>query len=223
MNLSTVKLNNLPITLILMGTHTSGKRVIGQKVAQDLGWHFDPELGDILRENKNLKNGHEVGYENDWDEKIFIAEEERDRNFHNECRIIETWHIGNLLWAMFRDPCNACSRYLQRTINAVDDEMKKSRVIIIFLSITKETVLRRHQMNKEKREEVNMSDEKIMCNTLHEKLGILELNKILIAMSPQLIVPCTIVINDIDNDESNDIITNVANTIIQNVIGMQTN
>jgi hypothetical protein len=92
----------------ITGTHCAGKATIGRRVAEALGWKFDPELGEILRENV-IPGHHKAGYDGhppvlSWDEMIFNEEQRRDRSnaSNGASRVVETWHVGNLSWALFR-------------------------------------------------------------------------------------------------------------------------
>jgi thymidylate kinase len=94
------------ITLALTGCHTSGKTTIGKALAKILGWEFEPELGEILRQKDALQpgghmygDGSENGSKNEsrntnasgssdqdeknknaWDDLIFEEEVRRDLN-----------------------------------------------------------------------------------------------------------------------------------------------
>jgi hypothetical protein len=71
-------------------------------------WTFEPELGEVLRE-KVAAGDHKTGYDGSsralsWDKRIFGEERKRDgsRSINGTFRMVETWHVGNLSWAVFR-------------------------------------------------------------------------------------------------------------------------
>mmetsp|Transcript_37371 Transcript_37371/g.119886 ORF Transcript_37371/g.119886 Transcript_37371/m.119886 type:complete len:686 (-) Transcript_37371:386-2443(-) len=79
--------------VVLVGPHCAGKTTIGQELASRLAWTFDGEIGeDVMEKTPRTSSDHE----------IFDRERERDRERAATCRVVETWHPGNLAWAEWR-------------------------------------------------------------------------------------------------------------------------
>ena len=115
------------ITLAITGCHASGKTTIGKALAKILNWKFDPELGEVLREEDSLQpGGHMHGdgsgvhvpdennndnnedaketTKDNWDDLILEKEIQRDLQASQRgyCRVVETWHVGNAKWYSLR-------------------------------------------------------------------------------------------------------------------------
>jgi shikimate kinase len=171
-----------PITISIFGTHTAGKRTIGEKVAKILNCSFERELGDILRDNLNVDN-HKFGYEENWDDKIFDEEVNRDyKNKDSSHRVVETWHVGNLLWALQRknkennqtpyDSFDIKRALCNKTITAIKSEVQQNKnVVFIFLDITAETMRRRRAHNNDCIERLSLKNEYQDTEDLHEFIG----------------------------------------------------
>ena len=92
---------SFPITVVVTGSHCSGKTSIAKLLSGYLGWQFDPEIGDILRDKDSLvADGHLSGdgsggdYGDDWDTFVHKKECERDSSCLTSCnRVVETWHL----------------------------------------------------------------------------------------------------------------------------------
>jgi thymidylate kinase len=108
------KLQNLPITLAITGSHCAGKSTLGKNIASTMSWLFQQELGDVLRDAEHVvAGGHLVGdgsgnlNAQSWDDRIYYEETTRDhQHLENKSsqisRVVETWHVGNLAWALMR-------------------------------------------------------------------------------------------------------------------------
>jgi hypothetical protein len=103
-----------PMTLVMIGPHCSGKSTIGRAVANTLGWTFDGELGDMLKDSDGraadehlLISRHLVDLEtasggcregifpSSWDDFIFEEEGKRDTATQSAAnRVVETWHVS---------------------------------------------------------------------------------------------------------------------------------
>ena len=46
---------------------------------------------------------HISRYRETWDDEIHAAEVARDKE-RSSCRVVETWHLGNFVWALARHP-----------------------------------------------------------------------------------------------------------------------
>jgi len=127
------------ITLALTGCHASGKTTIGKALAKLLGWRFDPELGEVLREKNKLQpgghmygdgssssNNEERNTAMDWDDLIFDAETARDKECAEggHCRVVETWHVGNSKWYALRQR--------HKKDNGNDSSGNGSEVLLMF-------------------------------------------------------------------------------------------
>lgn len=160
-----------------------------------LGWDFQPELGDILRKKDALVPGGHVhgdgsgdGVDSDttWDELVFneeVRRDERSRIVKGAGRVVETWHCGNLTWALQRggDDCpdkdEVKSSFLKeqyaRAIASEGKMAQNCRVIAVCLDITVKTMLRRRQgpAGEENRKRLPMHDEQAGCKQNQEAIG----------------------------------------------------
>lgn len=93
-------------TLVLIGPHAAGKTTLGRRVAAALGWRFDDEIGERLRRLALAADphAHAQRVQEDFDEKVLMAELLRDAESESVPRVIETWHSGNLAYARRRSP-----------------------------------------------------------------------------------------------------------------------
>lgn len=183
----------LPITLVLVGTHCAGKSTIGKRVAEVLGYEFQLELGNILREPDRLEpDAHRyadgIGRDNendDWDTQVFRAECERDarwaekdendhRHRRRRHRVVETWHVGNLSWAESRktngDRGIKRSKLVESTHAAIKRARETSLVLVALLRIDPDTTVRRRRSdsgNAAARLPMSSSSESEECRRLH--------------------------------------------------------
>ena len=180
-------LNTIPSTVVFFGAHCSGKKTIGEKLSKLLEWEFQGELGDILRDSKSLiAGGHENGdgtSQNNrkvWDTRIFEAEIERDKTSSSISRVVETWHIGNLLWALFRldnsegDIQNESIEIgredlISKYKAAIQAEVDTGRLIyFLFLDINIDTMKDRRKFRKD---DLPFKNEDQDCRSLHQALS----------------------------------------------------
>ena len=181
----------LPITLVLVGTHCAGKSTIGKRAAQVLGYEFQLELGNVLRESDRLEpdahqySTHDEGGD-DWDTQVFRAECERDVQWagkdDNKDRVVETWHVGNLLWAESRtssDNQDAFSKLVDSTHAAIQRAVQTSLVLVVVLVVDPDTSVRRRHLDSTNQARLPMSSESEDCHRLHGFLekGVLPLTK----------------------------------------------
>ena len=181
-----VKKSVLPlVTIVFSGAHASGKKTLGNLLAASLDVEFHPELGDILRDHNRLApNGHLYGdgtgvmgiFDTSWDDRVHAAELARDESFEGS-RVVETWHVGNLAWALQRGQVppdstdKARAPLLARTLAAVEAEVRRGRrVLAVHLDVSPETIMRRRlQFNVSL---LPLTNEKEGVSHLHQALGI---------------------------------------------------
>ena len=173
-------LNTIPSTVVFFGAHCSGKKTIGEKLSKLLEWEFQGELGDLLRDTKKLiAGGHAIGdgtsQNKGWDKRIFEAEIERDKTSSSISRVVETWHIGNLLWALFRldnsevDTQNESEMSRQDLISKYKAEIDTGRLIyFVFLDINIDTMKDRRKFRKD---DLPFKNEDQDCRSLHQALS----------------------------------------------------
>ena len=215
-------------TVAIVGTHCAGKTTVGKTVASILQWTFHPELGDMLRGDANslVPGGHAFGDGSGrnnakcWDDRVHDAEIDRD-NYDDSAsvgggRIVETWHIGNLAWAMFREKLtkkvtneqsllvDTPTAMIRRANSAIADELRRRNVLLVHLRISPEDSVRRRHINpagsrNNNSSRIPMEDEYDECIKLHKALDI-ESEKYLISVHNELGVPMLIVNNSTDGN-----------------------
>ena len=215
-------------TVAIVGTHCAGKTTVGKTVASILQWTFHPELGDMLRGDANslVPGGHAFGDGSGrnnakcWDDRVHDAE--IDRDYYDDSasvgggRIVETWHIGNLAWAMFREKLtnkvtneqsllvDTPTAMIRRANSAIADELTRRNVLLVHLRISPEDSVRRRHINpagsrNNNSNQIPMEDEYDECIKLHKALDI-ESEKYLISVHNELGVPMLIVNNSTDGN-----------------------
>jgi len=168
-----------PMTVVLTGSHCSGKTSNAKLLAGYLGWQFDPEIGDILRDKDSLvADGHLSGDGsgkdgNDWDTFVHEKECERDSSCpQSKNRVVETWHIGNLAWALLHlNGSDSLSDEKEtmlkaRSEKALQKEMKYRNVVCIHLQTSAETTMRRRQTHPDNALRLPMKNEQEECMNL---------------------------------------------------------
>ena len=177
-----------PVTVCITGTHCAGKTTLGKRVAKILGWRFQTELGQTLRDESNLvAGGHRTGNgsgdgtsnSSSWDDQLYHAEMQRDGNDADDrcCRVVETWHIGNLEWALMRlrarkDKSPAEEDLVVRTKSAFQAELKRAVVIAVHLKVGPEDSLRRRVQEKTNQARIPMVSERDELTELHQSLDV---------------------------------------------------
>eukprot|EP00178_Gracilaria_changii_P025361 TRINITY_DN78159_c0_g1_i1.p1 TRINITY_DN78159_c0_g1~~TRINITY_DN78159_c0_g1_i1.p1 ORF type:complete len:738 (-),score=80.57 TRINITY_DN78159_c0_g1_i1:459-2672(-) len=174
----------LPVTVALLGTHTAGKRTLGKRLANIFDWPFQAEVGDVLRDkDKIVPAGHRTGdgradrdsCGNAWDDRIHEAECKRDTTSTNS-RIVETWHVGNSAWALFRKKTlsvgeRGAEEIIDRARDAIKSELAKAVVLLVHLRIDVRTSLRRRKI-EENSKRIPMKSERDECAELYEALDV---------------------------------------------------
>lgn len=127
--------------IVLIGMHGAGKTTIGRLLAADLGISFDCEIGKSLRRQvqRNDSGSHALCCDDRFDERVMLYELVRDFS-STRPRVIETWHPGNLAFAMERSP-NVCNRYFSLLSDRLHD--LRETTIVQSLVINAETALQR--------------------------------------------------------------------------------
>ena len=167
---------SFPMTVVLTGSHCSGKTSIAKVLAGYLGWRFDPEIGDIQRDKDILVAGGHLtgdgsgGKDNDWDTFVHEKECERDNSCPTSCnRVVETWHLGNLVWALIRlSRSNSSSDEKKtmlkaRAVQAIQEEIKHRNVVCVHLETSAETTIRRRQNQPHNALRLPMKNEQEEC------------------------------------------------------------
>eukprot|EP00741_Cyanophora_paradoxa_P008087 tig00001258_g7826.t1 len=133
--------------IVLCGAHGSGKSTLGKELAARWDAHavFDAELGDEARERELERDAGAFGFceqpEFEW--RLFEQEAERDEARRGERRrVIETWHIGNLGYAICRSP--GASEALEAAAEAHIARLDaRVRIFIVPLACDSEASLER--------------------------------------------------------------------------------
>jgi thymidylate kinase len=184
------------LTVAMTGTHCSGKKTLGLLVAKILGFSFQAELGELLRDHPDLvPGGHRVGdgsgvrNAQSWDDRVYDAELARD-NQHESRRVVETWHVGNLAWAGMRldaaqkaheaqdtDGANEVSteheHHYQRVRSAIKKEQSRRCVLAVHLCIgPSDSVRRRQNDSNASRLPIEADMEFDECNNLYQALDV---------------------------------------------------
>jgi thymidylate kinase len=181
------QLHNRPITLALTGSHCAGKSTLGKKIASTMSWLFQQELGDILRDAEHVvAGGHRMGdgsgnhNAQSWDDRIYYEETTRDhQQYENEnspsSRVVETWHVGNLAWALMRKETQPGASLkdkkalVDKVKTAIREHQKESVILFVHLSINVEACLSRRQAS-ENSSRLPMDDEQKECLDLHKNM-----------------------------------------------------
>jgi len=200
-----------PITLAITGTHCSGKRTLGMRLAEILGWRFDPELGDILRPDTLVADCHKIGDgrsggREDWDDFVHREECKRDEESGSETcnRVVETWHIGNLAWALQRMPSASNESVLKaRAQSALREEVRRRSILFVHLQISPDTPVRRRKNEPGNAARLPMVDELAECTGLHDALDTQGL-KLLSHSAQKIGLPLLVLKNDADGKEAID-------------------
>ena len=86
--------------VVLLGAHASGKTTFGKSLPSDTFTYYE-EIGSSLRASVNF--GVTSRQEN-FDHEVMVRELARDRRILTDALIpvVETWHIGNIAFALAR-------------------------------------------------------------------------------------------------------------------------
>lgn len=97
--------------VVLLGVHGSGKTTFGSSLPVDQ-FAFYGEIGAHLRAAVDFGV---TSPQEDFDREVMLREVQRDQELLAEPRIpvVETWHIGNLAFALARDSHSVAMQYRQ--------------------------------------------------------------------------------------------------------------
>eukprot|EP00435_Cladocopium_sp_Y103_P061912 s223_g23.t1 len=127
-------------TVVIMGSHTAGKSSVRKRLAERMQWESDEELGTSMRGEKEEQGK----YQKAWDDVLHQAEVARDqeRMSTSTSRVVETWHLGNFVWALTRRP-EQHGDLLKRAEDAIQQEQEATIVLLVLLKINPATMVRR--------------------------------------------------------------------------------
>lgn len=151
--------------LVMNGHHGTGKTTIGRLVSQKFGNRFLEEIGGRLRE--------EVAYgtldsKTDFDREVMRRELLRDhqllRTQTTDIPIIETWHTGNIAYAMKRSP-DLIAFYLKEFVK----QLSKFDVFHILITVDNSTFFSRiiDKLPESRKKELADFYREITQNTRH--------------------------------------------------------
>jgi hypothetical protein len=205
-------------TLALTGTHCAGKATIGRRVAETLGWPFDPELGEVLRD-KVTPGGHKTGYTSSamsWDDRILDEEVKRDSS-QGVSRVVETWHVGNLAWALWRrrqrgdDSTTQSDALVHWYLDVARRAAQESVVLQVHLS-TVDGVSARRRAIPSNSERLPMESEAAECRDLHSALEVQALELVRSLHESNDHIPTLVIDNSIDGESAQ---RSVADSIVR--------
>lgn len=127
-------------TVVIMGSHAAGKSSVRKRLAERMQWESDEELGTSKRGEKEEQGQ----YPKAWDDVLHQAEVARDqeRMSTTTSRVVETWHLGNFVWALTRRP-EQHGDLLKRAVDAIQQEREATIVLFVLLKINPATMVRR--------------------------------------------------------------------------------
>ena len=95
------------MNIIVVGPHGAGKTSVGQALAKRLGVPFHAEIGRELAEDPQWRPAGHTAADRQlaFDDEVMRRELARDANWPAaQPRVVETWHPGNLAYALRRSP-----------------------------------------------------------------------------------------------------------------------
>ena len=116
----------------LIGCHGAGKTTLGRKLSLLLGWPFDDETGARLATDRGHRPSGVTAADAQeaFDEAVFREELARDVAWDSGAhRIVETWHPGNLAYAMARSAPVAL-----RHLDAVAASIARQPTVVILVT-----------------------------------------------------------------------------------------
>lgn len=128
----------------LIGPHGAGKTSLGRALADATGWTFHDEIGKHLAGDPAHRppGVGPADPQRNFDLEVFAREVARDLAFATEepdrIRIVETWHAGNLAYALLRST-DVAAAVFPHVRAAID----WSRVVVVPVGAHLETLERR--------------------------------------------------------------------------------
>lgn len=124
--------------IVTNGVHGAGKTTVGKLVAVELRIPYKPEIGGQLRQEVDY-NAMESA--TDFDREVMRRELMRDHQVQrdsNEAFILETWHTGNIAYALERNP-----KFAQTYMIELARQLKKFNVFHCLFQINDQTFINR--------------------------------------------------------------------------------
>lgn len=130
-------------TLVLVGPHGAGKTTIARRIGNRPGWTFHDEIGERLRRDALARcpDFHARVTDVRFDIEVSRRELARD-TLHARPRVIETWHPGNLAYAMERAP-RLAGHLARRLECAARAEAARGGLLVQPLTIERGTAIAR--------------------------------------------------------------------------------
>lgn len=136
---SSTSLSCLQPELVLLGPHGAGKTTLGTALARALHRPFAAEVGRLLAEDPQWRPAGALAkdHQSHFDAEVFYRELQRDAASLGTPRVVETWHPGNLAYALLRSPdvasawwervAAACRRPALAVVLLADTELLRAR------------------------------------------------------------------------------------------------
>ncbi len=149
--------------VVMNGPHGAGKTTISKRISPTIGVEFIPEIGGKLRQ--------EVSYNSlessvDFDREVMRREILRDhqllRSDDNKKYMVETWHTGNIAYAIQRSP-SLIPIYLRE----YEKQLRKFSAMHLLINVDDQTFMERitENVTDDRKNELLMFYKKIIEST----------------------------------------------------------